>query len=239
MTRTPASAAQPARKTVAFVLYPGITLLDLVGPLTVFTSLTRFGLGFEVAVVGAHTGTMSTDTPLSVSADRTYAEVPAPYLLCVPGGEEPTLRALADATLLDYVRTASAAATWTTSVCTGSLILGEAGLLAGRRATTHWMFRDRLTAFGAVPVAERWVEDGDVITAAGVSAGIDMALHVVDLIAGDTVAKAIQTGIEYDPQPPHGPIDWAATDLAACAPMTEAMLTTALADHPALLAKLR
>ncbi|MEU0936853.1 DJ-1/PfpI family protein [Embleya sp. NPDC005971] len=231
--------AAPAPKTIAFLLYPGLTLLDLVGPLEVFTSLSRFGTDYEVSVVGAHTDPMPTDAPLRVAADRTFAEVPAPYLLCVPGGEQATLRALADTALLDYVRTASAAATWTTSVCTGSLILGEAGLLAGRRATSHWLFRDRLTAFGAEPVAERWVEDGDVITAAGVSAGIDMALHVVERIAGADVARSIQLGIEYDPEPPQGPIDWAGTDIAAFAPMATAIVEGALADLPALLTKLR
>ncbi|WP_406293785.1 DJ-1/PfpI family protein [Embleya sp. NBC_00888] len=234
-----AAAPPSAPRTMAFVLYEGLTLLDLVGPLEVFTALARFGLGFEVTVVAANTHPVSTGTPLRVAADRTFAEVPAPYLLCVPGGEEATLRALADAPLLDYVRTASAAAAWTTSVCSGSLILGEAGVLTGRRATTHWMFRDRLTAFGARPVAERWVEDGDVVTAAGVSAGIDMALHVVERIAGADVARAIQLGIEYDPEPPQGPIDWAGADVAALAPMATTMVENALADHPALLAKLR
>ena len=100
------------------------------------------------------------------------------------------------------MRSAHASSTWTTSVCTGALVLGAAGILDGKRATTHWAFLDRLSELGAEPVAERVVEDGKVITAAGVSAGIDMALTLVARIAGDEVAQAIQLGIEYDPQPP-------------------------------------
>jgi len=227
-------------RTMAFVLYPGITVLDLVGPLQVLAQLDRLGMGFETVVVGAHTDPMPTDTALRLCADRTFADVPAPWLLCVPGGEEGTFRALADPELIDWVRTASAAATWTTSVCTGSLVLGEAGVLEGRRATSHWVVRDRLLpVYGATPVPERWVEDGDVITAAGVSAGIDMALYVAERIVGPEIAAALRLGIEYDPAPPHGPLDWTGVEPAMFEPMFTAMIEAALADHPKLLAKLR
>jgi transcriptional regulator GlxA family with amidase domain len=104
--------------------------------------------------------------------------------------------------VLDWVRTVHRDSTWTTSVCTGALVLGAAGILDGKRATTHWAFLDRLAQLGANPVPERVVEDGKVVTAAGVSAGIDMALTLAGRLAGDQVAQAIQLGIEYDPQPP-------------------------------------
>ena len=109
---------------------------------------------------------------------------------------------MGDEEVLDWLRGARRASTWTTSVCTGSLVLAAAGMLDGKRATTHWAYLERLREFGAEPVAERVVEDGKVITAAGVSAGIDMALTLAARIAGDEVAQAIQLGIEYDPQPP-------------------------------------
>ena len=107
-----------------------------------------------------------------------------------------------DPEVLDWVRAVHRDSTWTTSVCTGALVLGAAGILDGKRATTHWAFLDRLAQLGANPVAQRVVEDGKVVTAAGVSAGIDMALTLAGRLAGDQVAQAIQLGIEYDPQPP-------------------------------------
>jgi transcriptional regulator GlxA family with amidase domain len=122
-------------------------------------------------------------------------------VVLVPGGEgnRPLMR---DSEVLDWLRVAHESSTWTTSVCTGALVLGAAGILDGKRATTHWAFLDRLSELGAEPVTERVVEDGKVITAAGVSAGIDMALTLAARIAGNEVAQAIQLGIEYDPQPP-------------------------------------
>lgn len=138
-------------------------------------------------------------------------------------------------TLLNYLR---GPAELRVSVCTGSLLLGAAGLLEGRRATTHWTFRDLLPRFGALPVAERWVEDGPVLTAAGVSAGIDMALHLAERLAGTDAAKAIQLGIEYYPKPPHGPIDWAAADTETWKRCADDALHKPLSDHPALLARL-
>jgi transcriptional regulator GlxA family with amidase domain len=118
---------------------------------------------------------------------------------------------------LEWLRRVHATSKWTCSVCTGSLILGAAGLLTGLRATSHWAVRERLTEFGATPEASRWIEQGRIVTAAGVSAGIDMALHLVSLIANELVAKAIQLGIEYDPQPPFdsGAIEKATPDVVA------------------------
>ncbi|MDI2126545.1 DJ-1/PfpI family protein [Yinghuangia seranimata] len=228
----------PLPRVIAFLAYPGMTLLDLVGPLQVMSALPRFGLPFEVVVVGATRGPYTTDTPLAVVPERTFDEVPGPDVLIVPGGEEPTIAAMADEQLIGYLRTAGATAEIVASVCTGALLLGEAGLLAGRKANTHWLHRGTLARFGATPVAERWVEDGPVITAAGVSAGIDMALHLVERLAGAQTARHVQLFLEYDPQPPQGPLDWTEFDIPSFAPIAEAQLRAALVDEPALLAKL-
>ncbi|GII95041.1 DJ-1/PfpI family protein [Sinosporangium siamense] len=222
-------------KTIAYVLYPGLTALDLVGPLTVTATL---GPEFQSVTVAHDLSTVDSDTALRVAATTTFGELTNPYAVVVPGGTSGTLAACADETLLDWIRTASAGAEVTASVCTGSLILGAAGLLEGRRATTHWGFRELLARFGATPVVERWVEDGSIVTAAGVSAGIDMALHLVHRFAGEDAARLAQLVIEYDPEPPFGGIDWSSVDYAAFAPLTQAVLAESLADHPELLARL-
>ncbi|MFC1418867.1 DJ-1/PfpI family protein [Streptacidiphilus cavernicola] len=225
-------------KTLAFVLYPGITPLDLVGPLQVLSALARIDPSFEVVVVGRDLTPLDTDTPLKLTPSHTFDQVAEPFALIVPGGTEPTLAALADEPLLSWIRSAARTAEVVGSVCTGSLLLGAAGLLEGRPATTHWGFRDLLGRFGATPVAERWVEAGPVLTAAGVSAGLDMALHLVERLAGEQAARTVQLLVEYDPQPPLGGIDWGSTDLDFFRPHARAMLESALADHPALLARL-
>jgi transcriptional regulator GlxA family with amidase domain len=226
------------QKTIAFVVYPGLTPLDLVGPLQVLSALAQLDPAFRTVVVGAVKDTVGTDTPLRVAPSHTFDEVPSPFAVLVPGGTVPTLRAMADEQLLAWLRTAAEHAELVTSVCTGSLILGAAGLLAGRRATTHWMLRDLLTGLGATPVARRWVEDGPVITAAGVSAGIDLALHLVERLAGRQVATNIQFAIEYDPEPPQGSLDWDNPPYGDLKPLREHTLREGLADHPALLEKL-
>ncbi|MEV5282964.1 DJ-1/PfpI family protein [Streptomyces sp. NPDC051994] len=225
-------------KTLAFVLYPGITPLDLVGPLQVLSALAQIDPSFEVVVVGQDIAPLHTDTPLTLTPSHTFDQVTEPFALIVPGGTEPTLTALANEPLLDWIRQAARTAEVVGSVCTGSLILGAAGLLDGRQATTHWGFRDLLAKFGATPVAERWVEAGPVITAAGVSAGIDMALHLVERLAGEQTARTVQLLIEYDPQPPLGGIDWHSADLDFFRPHAQAIVESALADHPALLTRL-
>ena len=229
--------AEEKKKTIAFVLYPGLTVLDLVGPLQVFSALAASGSGFEAVAVAERIEPLGTDTALSLTASHTFAEVPEPFAVVVPGGGAPTFRALSDKTLVGYLRHAAESAEWMTSVCTGALLLGAAGLLEGKRANTHWMFREMLRAFGAEPVADRWVEDGRVITAAGVSAGIDMALYLVGKLAGDKTARAVQFGIEYDPAPPLGPLDWesAPHEIAAL----DSVLTDGVTDDPELLARLR
>ncbi|RAY12429.1 DJ-1/PfpI family protein [Actinomadura craniellae] len=225
-------------RTVAFVLYPGLTPLDLVGPLQVFSVLEQTGLGFRPVVVGAHTRPVGTDTPLLLAASHTFAEVPDPYAVIVPGGDVPTLRALADEELLDYLRRVAEPAEIVGSVCTGSLLLAGAGLLDGRRAATHWAYRDVLARLGAVPVAERWVEDGRFVTAAGVSAGIDMALHLVRRLAGDEMTRLVQLGIEYDPEPPLGPIDWSGPEAAVLDGWSDRSVEAAVRDRPELAARL-
>jgi transcriptional regulator GlxA family with amidase domain len=225
--------AEEKKKTIAFVLYPGLTVLDLVGPLQVLSALA----GYQAVVVAERIEPLGTDTALTLTASHTFAEVPEPFAVVVPGGGTPTFRALSDETLLGYLRHAAEGAEWMTSVCTGALLLGAAGLLEGKRANTHWMFREMLRAFGAEPVTDRWVEDGRVITAAGVSAGIDMALHLAGRLAGDETARAIQFGVEYDPAPPLGPLDWASAPRQISA--LESVLTDGVTDNPELLATLR
>ncbi|MGH2966858.1 MAG: DJ-1/PfpI family protein [Solirubrobacterales bacterium] len=183
---------------IALLVFDRLTALDAVGPYEVLSRLP----GVELRLVGKETGVKRTDTgALGLEADLALSELTDPDVVVVPGGAG-SRPLMSDAVVLDWVRSAHETSTWTTSVCTGSLVLGAAGLLQGKRATTHWAYLDRLGELGAEPVSERVVEDGKVITAAGVSAGIDMALGLAARIAGEEVAHAIQLGIEYDPQPP-------------------------------------
>jgi transcriptional regulator GlxA family with amidase domain len=183
---------------IAILIFDGLTALDAIGPYEVLSRLP----GAELRFVAKQPGPKRTDTgALGVQADLAIADLPGPDVVLVPGGQgnRPLMR---DSEVLDWLRVAHERSTWTTSVCTGALVLGAAGILDGKRATTHWAFLDRLSELGAEPVTERVVEDGKVVTAAGVSAGIDMALTLAARIAGDEVAQAIQLGIEYDPRPP-------------------------------------
>ncbi|GIF41528.1 DJ-1/PfpI family protein [Actinoplanes xinjiangensis] len=184
---------------VAIPLYPRFTALDAVGPYTVFA----FVPGWRVTFVAAAPGPVTDDVgSLTLHAEAGYADLARPDIVMVPGGAG-TLEALGDRALVDWITEASRHTRWTTSVCSGSFLLGAAGLLAGRRATTHWGWLDRLTTVGAVPVSERIVHDGDIVTAAGVSAGIDMALFLVGRAVDDRTAQAVQLAMEYDPQPPY------------------------------------
>jgi transcriptional regulator GlxA family with amidase domain len=200
-------------KTIAVVLYPDLTALDLVGPLQVLTMLERFAPQYRVAVVGERTEPMGTDVHVPMIPDRTFAEVPHPFAILVPGGRGGTIRAMSNPAIREYVRSAAASAELVTSVCTGSLILGAVGLLEGRPATTNWFFSRVLESFGATYLHERWVHDGRFIMSAGVSAGIDMALYLAAQLTDDETARRIQLAIDYDPQPPFGGIDWKHVDL--------------------------
>ncbi|MGW7047392.1 DJ-1/PfpI family protein [Streptomyces avermitilis] len=184
---------------IAIVLYDRFTALDAVGPYEILGRLP----GAETVFVAERTGPVRTDTgALALTADKTLAEVPSPDLVVVPGGPGQTAQ-MENGVLLDWLRAADATSTWTTSVCTGSLLLAAAGLLEGRRATSHWLALDLLDRFGAVPTGERVVFDGKYVTAAGVSSGIDMGLALLGRIAGDEHAQAVQLLTEYDPQPPY------------------------------------
>ena len=183
---------------IAILIFDSLTALDAIGPYEVLSRVP----GVELRFVAKEPGPKRTDTgALGVHADLALGELTAPEVVLVPGGagSRPLMR---DQEVLEWLRAADRSSTWTTSVCTGALVLGAAGILDGKRATTHWAFLDRLSELGAEPVAQRVVEDGKVITAAGVSAGIDMALTLASRLAGDQVAQAIQLGIEYDPAPP-------------------------------------
>lgn len=182
---------------IALLAFDGMTALDAVGPAQVLAFLP----GATVRWVAAEPGARRTDAGASIVAENALAAVPHPDVILVPGGLD-VRPVMSDARVLDWLRAAHVTSRWTTSVCTGALVLGAAGLLEGRRATTHWAMLDRLGRFGATPVSERVVIDGKTITAAGVSAGIDMALQLAAHLAGDAVARGIQLAIEYAPEPP-------------------------------------
>jgi putative intracellular protease/amidase len=184
---------------IAIGLYPHFTALDAIGPYQVLTNLP----GAEVVLCAASRGRLSDDNGLlHFDIEHTFDEVPTPDVLLVPGGFITRKIAVEGEPVVEWVRAAHEHTRWTTSVCTGALILGAAGLLKGEKATTHWMAYDDLRSFGAEPTEQRVVFAGKIVTGAGVSAGIDLALTLAAEIAGPDVAQAIQLGIEYDPQPP-------------------------------------
>ncbi|WP_214318498.1 DJ-1/PfpI family protein [Nonomuraea sediminis] len=194
---------------VAIALYPKFTALDAVGPYTVLAFAPDTTVTFVAATPGPVTDDQGT---LTITATAGLSDVPRPDVLLVPGGPG-TFEALNDQALLDWIRTAHEHTTWTTSVCSGSLILGAAGILDGVKATSHWAILDHLATYGAEPTKERVVAQGKIVTAAGVSAGIDMALTLLATAAGEEKARAVQLAIEYDPQPPF-PMDPAYADAA-------------------------
>jgi putative intracellular protease/amidase len=185
---------------IAAVLFPRVTALDIIGPYEVLQRLP----GVTVTFVGHRTGEVRTENGfLGLAVDATFDEVTAPDVVVIPGGIG-TRALLDDQPLLDWVRHVHRTTRYTTSVCTGSLVLGAAGLLQGLTATTYWSVLPFLERFGATPTTQRVVEhlDRRIITAAGVSSGIDMALRLSELLFDETAARAMQLGIEYDPQPP-------------------------------------
>ena len=184
---------------IAIGLYPRFTALDAIGPYQVLTNLPDA----QVVIVAERKGVLADDNgPLRFDIEHTFEDVPSPDVLLVPGGMI-TRRIAADGgPIVDWIRAAHETTTWTTSVCTGSLLLGAAGVLKGKTATSHWLSYAHLASYGATPTEQRVVIDGKIITGAGVSAGIDMGLVLAEQLAGKDVAQAIQLGIEYDPQPP-------------------------------------
>jgi putative intracellular protease/amidase len=184
---------------IAVLIYEGVTVLDAIGPYDVLARLPDAHVRF----VGLEKGSVRSDNgALGLVTDHALEDVPAPDVMVIPGGSAGTMRAAGDEKILSWVRGAHETSTWTTSVCTGALILGAAGVLQGKKATTHWAAKDMLQTFGAQYAGVRFVREGKVITAAGVSAGIDMALYLAGEIAGPEIAQAIQLMLEYDPDPP-------------------------------------
>lgn len=182
---------------IVFFFYDGMNALDAIGPHEILCDLP----GATVIHAAKQRGLIRTDSGLVLNAEHSLSEVTHADILVVPGASSATTFRQ-DPEILDWLRRMHATSTWTTSVCTGSLILGAAGILSGLRATSHWAVLDRLSFFDALPTQERVVEDGKVITAAGVSAGIDMALTLAAKVAGRRFAESMQLGIEYDPAPP-------------------------------------
>jgi cyclohexyl-isocyanide hydratase len=182
---------------IGLLLFPRLTQLDLTGPFEVFSRLP----GARVRLVWKEAGPVQADTGITMLADTGFADCPPLEVLCVPGG--PGVAALMeDAEVLAFLRRQAAGARYVTSVCTGALVLGAAGLLKGKRATTHWASHDFLAALGATPVQARVMRDGKLLTGGGVTAGIDFALTLAAEMASPAVAQAIQLAIEYAPAPP-------------------------------------
>ena len=198
---------------IGILVFPGVQQLDLTGPYEVFASLPEA----KVHLIWKDRGAITSATGLVLGPTMTFSECPALDVLCVPGGGGVNAL-LQDKEVLGFLRTQAKRARYVTSVCTGSLVLGAAGLLKGRRATTHWFSHDFLEKFGAIPVHGRVVRDGNLITAGGVTAGIDFGLAVVAELVGKEQAEAIQLGLEYAPEPPFAagtPDDAPAAVLAA------------------------
>jgi cyclohexyl-isocyanide hydratase len=182
---------------IGFVLFPNVTQLDLTGPLQVFSRTPKC----ECHLVARSLAHVPTDTALDIPPTTTFADCPPLDLICVPGGQG-VPDAIRDPETLAFVMGRGAEARWVTSVCTGAFLLGAAGLLQNKRATTHWAYRDLLPLVGARPGAARVIQDGNVVTGGGVTAGIDFALSLAAELASPGVAQSIQLTLEYDPAPP-------------------------------------
>ena len=183
---------------VGFVIFPELTQLDFTGPQQVLGRLPQSAMH----IIAKSAAPVPSDSGLGLLPTHTFANCPRLDLICVPGGIAGVIQAIGDRETVEFVQRQSATAKYVTSVCTGAFILGVAGLLKGRRVTTHWAFTELLPLVGAKHEKARVVKDGNVITAGGVTSGIDFGLNMVAEIAGDTVAQAIQLGLEYDPAPP-------------------------------------
>ncbi len=183
---------------VGFVLFPDVTQLDFTGPLQVLSGLPDS----EIHIVAKSPAVVPSDCGLGLVPTHTFANCPRLDLICIPGGSQGVAGAIIDREIIEFVRRQAPGAKYVTSVCTGAFVLGVCGLLRGRRATTHWAYADLLPLVGATHEKARIVKDGNVITAGGVTAGIDFGLSVVAEIAGEATARQIQLGMEYDPAPP-------------------------------------
>jgi len=225
-------------KDIAFVLYPGLTLLDLVGPLQVLSSMCERNSQFRTVVVAKDLDAVKVDVPLRLTPTATFKDIRNPSVIVVPGGAAGTIKAMGDEQLLGYLKEVAGSAEFVCSVCTGSLLLASAGLLDGRMATTHWGCSKILELMGAKFVSKRWVQDGKFFTSAGVSAGIDMALQLVSILTDEATARSVQLGIEYDPEPPFGGINWDQVDRSQMLPYLRMLVKTQLFDKPDLVSRL-
>jgi cyclohexyl-isocyanide hydratase len=183
---------------VGFVIFPELTQLDFTGPQQVLARLPQSAMH----IIAKSASSVPSDSGLSLVPTHTFENCPRLDLICVPGGSTGVVQAMGDRETIEFIRRQSTSAKYVTSVCTGAFILGAAGLLKGRRATTHWAFTELLPLVGATHEKARVVKDGNVITAGGVTSGIDFGLSMVAEIAGETTAQAIQLGLEYNPNPP-------------------------------------
>jgi cyclohexyl-isocyanide hydratase len=183
---------------IGFVIFPDLTQLDFTGPLQVLSRLPQSA----THIVAKSAAPVPSDCGLGLVPTHTFANCPPLDLICIPGGSEGVAGIINDRETIEFVRQQAGAAKYVTSVCTGAFVLGVAGLLKGRRATTHWAYTDLLPLVGATHEKARVVKDGNVITGGGVTAGIDFGLRVIAEVAGETTARKIQLGIEYDPAPP-------------------------------------
>jgi len=189
--------AAPPITTIVFLLFPGVTQLDFTAPAQALCRMP----GARLIGAAKRLEPIATDSGFSILPTHDFAGAPQADILCVPGGHG-VAEALGDPATIDFIARQAAGAEWTTSVCTGAFLLGRAGLLAGRRATTHWGYTHLLPLVGATYEAARVVEDGDIVTSGGVTSGLDFALTLIARLQGDAVAQAIQLAIEYDPAPP-------------------------------------
>lgn len=225
------------QRQIAVVVYPGLTTLELVGTVSVLNGL-GVRTGFRTVTVGERREPVDADTPIKLIPESTFDEASQPFGILVPGGGLSTITAMGDEKLLEYVRSAAESAELVGSVGAGSLILAAAGLLEGRQSTTHRAYRRILENLGATYVQRRWIEDGRIITSGGTSGGIDMALHLVAKHKNERTAHQVQLWVEYDPQPPFGPIDRIDADEDALTPLLtqhRADVERALAHRPDLL----
>lgn len=197
----------PSRR-IGLLIYPGLTVLDLVGPLEVLSAFSRLRPEYEPVVVAEDVAPVTSDSGLTFHPNVDFSDLPEPDILIVPGGGLPTLRAMSHQPIRDYLRRAASASIYTVSVCTGALLLASVGLLEGRDATTHWAYHSYLGSFGVRYVRRRWVATDGVINSAGVSAGIDMALYLVGQLTDERTARQVQQILHYDPAPPFGGIDY-------------------------------
>lgn len=190
MTDTPTT-------NIVFLLFPGITQLDFTAPAQALSRMPGAALAGAAATIDP----IMTDSGFAIVPTHDFTSAPQADILCIPGGHG-VADALGDAATIDFIARQAAGAEWVTSVCTGAFLLGRAGLLTGKRATTHWGYTHLLPLVGAEPVKARVVEDGRVVTSGGVTSGLDFALTLIARLRGETVAQAIQLAIEYDPAPP-------------------------------------